>query len=179
MGLGIVILFIGCNDTPFSTPESEAAQGLTSDPITWISWKKEVVDQIKSRKLLRGTTSKLIKADKGGKVGGGKTFRNEVYFPEGALEEDTWITVEVICVDGNKQCGASVDFQPTGKFRKDVKVTLSWEYINYDGGELNLYVHYSVDGGDSWIKVENPEINTKKETVTVYVDHFTRFAWGF
>ncbi|MCH7659001.1 MAG: hypothetical protein IIB05_11875 [Bacteroidetes bacterium] len=185
MGLGIVILFFGCNDTPFSTapsgdpfPESVAAQGLTSDQITWVSWKQEVVDQIKGGKLLRGTASKMITANNGGKVGGANTYDNMVEFPAGALEEDTYVTVDVRCVDGREQCGAGVDFLPSQEFLKDVKVTLSWEFIDYDGGELSFWVYYSGDDGGTWYGVENPEIDYENKTVAVWVDHFTRFSWG-
>ncbi|MCH8068332.1 MAG: hypothetical protein IID16_03515, partial [Candidatus Marinimicrobia bacterium] len=163
--LGIVILiFTSCIDTPFS-PEPVAAQLVTSDQINWISWKQEVVNQIKGGKLLRGTASHIINADIGGKIGGGNTYDNMVEFPAGALEEDTYVTVDVRCVDGREQCGAGVDFLPSQEFLKDVKVTLSWEFIDYDGGELNLWVYYSGDDGGTWFKVENPEIDYDKETV--------------
>ncbi len=181
LGLFLAIGLLSCDRTPITgSPEDNTSysQGTPSDQITWVSWKQDVVDQIKDRKLLKGTADKMIKADKGGKVGGGKTFDNMVEIPAGALAEDTRITVDVICHSKKDQCGAGVDFLPSQKFLKDVKVTLSWEFLDYDGGDLTFYVYYSETDGAYWDEVENPEIDYKKRTVSIYVDHFTRFAWG-
>ena len=180
----VVLIYTACSDTPLAPsedpfPESVAAQGLTSDQITWVSWKQEVVDQIKGGKLLRGTANKMITANNGGTVGGANTYGNKVVIPAGALAENSFITVDVICVDGNDQCGAGIDFLPSMQFLTDVKVTLSWEFIGYDGGDLTFYVYYSQDDGGTWSEVETPEIDYDNETVSIYVDHFTRFAWGF
>lgn len=178
----IGLTLMSCDFTPTTAPSEEnitVSQGIPTDQIQWVSWKQEVVDQIKSGKLMRGTASKMISADNGGTIGGANTYDNKVEIPPGALEENSRITVDVLCLDGNEQCGAGIDFLPSQVFLKDVKVTLSWEFIGYDGGDLNFWVYYSGDDGDTWFEVETPEIDYDKETVSVYVNHFTRFAWGF
>ncbi len=199
LGLFLAIGLLSCDRTPITgSPEENITykQGTPSDQITWVSWKQDVVDQIKDRRLLKkGTKSKRIKAHKGGKVGGGDTFDNKVEIPAGALAEDTYITVDVIFVDGKKQTGAGVDFLPSMQFLKDVKVTLSWKFLDYDGDDdedddkdddkdddsnddLDFIVYFSQDSGSTWFEVENPDIDYDKRTVSIYVDHFTRFAWG-
>ena len=178
----LAIGFLSCDRTPITASPQEnstVSQGIPTDQIQWVSWKQEVVVQIKSRKLLRGTANQMIVANNGGTVGGANTYDNMVEFPAGALAEDTYITVDVICVDGHEQCGAGIDFLPSMEFLKDVKVTLSWEFINYDGGDLTFYVYFSENDGGTWSEVVDVEIDYDNETVSIYVDHFTRFAWGF
>jgi hypothetical protein len=182
----LAIGFLSCDRTPITAPPEEnitVSQGIPADEITWVSWKQGVVDQIKDRKLLKGSQGKLIKANKGGKVGGGSTFHNKVKIPKNALADDTYISVEVLCVDDNdEQCGAGVDFLPSMQFLTDVEVTLSWEFLDLDDDEeadLDFLLYYSEDNGATWFPVgSNVEIDYKKKRLKFDVDHFTRFAWG-
>ena len=182
-GLGLLLAMglLSCDRTPITgSPEENITfnQGTPTDEITWVSWKQDVVDQINDLKLLKGSANKMIVADNGGTVGGANTYDNKVEIPAGALAENTIITVDLICVDGNEQCGAGIDFLPSMQFLTDVKVTLSWEFINYDGGDLTFYVYYSQDDGGTWSEAVDVEIDYDKRTVSIYVDHFTRFSWG-
>ena len=167
-------------------PSTSLKQGIPADQMQWVSWKPEVVKKLQ-RVAKSGTQSKTIDED-GGKVGGKKTLGNKVIIPEDALNEDyleytfgdeeVRISVVVHCVDKRKQCGAGVDFLPSMQFDKKVKVVLSWEFLDYQGGDLNFSAYYSQDSGDTWFEVEVAEVNYKKKTLTLYVDHFTRFAWA-
>ena len=179
--LFLAIGLLSCDRTPITgSPEENItfSQGTPTDEITWVSWKQDVVDQINDLKLLKGSANKMIVAGNGGTVGGSNTFDNKVEIPAGALADNTFISIDVICVDGKDQCGAGIDFLPSMQFLKDVKVTLSWEFINYDGGDLTFYVYYSEDDGGTWSEAVDVEIDYDNETVSIYVDHFTRFAWG-
>jgi len=198
-GLSIIVVFalaalISCDNNPILGNEAEdldpamsQSQGIPASEMTWVSWNSEVKQKMKSLDK-KGTQSKEIDDD-GGKIGGKKTFGNKVKIPENALDEDYLeanfgddeirITVKVNCIDGKSQCGAGVDFLPSMKFQKDVKVTLSWEFLDWEEGEeLDFLAYFSEDDGETWYEVDVAEINYKKKTLTVYVDHFTRFAWA-
>ena len=167
-------------------PGTPLKQGIPADQMKWVSWKPEIVEKLRMA-AKSGTQSKSIDED-GGKIGGKKSLGNKVIIPEDALNEDyleytfgdeeVRISVVVNCVDKRTQCGAGVDFLPSMQFDKPVKVVLSWEFVDYQGGDLNFSAYYSQDSGANWFEVEVAEINYEKKTLTLYVDHFTRFAWS-
>jgi hypothetical protein len=74
-------------------------------------------------------------------------------------------------------CGAMVDFLPSQQFEADVYVTLSWEVLNFDGDPESLDIHWYNEETGLWVLVPNPVIDTEEGTVSVYIDHFTRYAW--
>ena len=171
-------------------PGTPLKQGIPADQMKWVSWKPEIIKKLQMV-AKTGIQSKTIDED-GGKVGGKKTLGNKVIIPEDALDEnyleytfgdeEVRISVVVDCADKKKikECeGAAVDFLPSGiVFDKPVKLILSWESLDYQGGDLNFSAYYSQDSGATWFEVEVAEVNYKKKTLTLYVDHFTRFAWA-
>ena len=181
-----VLGLISCIDSPVTitgiddkTTEATVTEGIPADQMTWIPWKPEVIDHI-TFLAKEGSAGRWVLSDEGGTVGGVETFNNKVGIPGGAPEEDTYISVDVVCIDEGQQCGAEVDFLPDGtEFEYPAKVTLSWEYLDYEGGYLDFLVYYSENGGVSWSPVDNPaEVDYDNMTVSVNVDHFTRFAWA-
>ena len=193
MGLitGFIVLNTCSENTitgnPALDPEPALTQGIPASEMTFVSWNREVKQKL-TRLDKKGSQSRKIDED-GGKVGGKKTFGNKVKIPEGALDEDYMeemfgdddvrITVKVNCVDGKEQCGAGVDFLPSMKFEKDVKVILSWEFLDWvEGEELDFLAYFSEDDGDTWYEVAVADVNYDKKTLSLYVDHFTRFAWA-
>ncbi len=74
-------------------------------------------------------------------------------------------------------CGASVDFLPSQQFEANVTVTLSWEALNFDGNPDELEVYWFNDDTDLWVLVPDPVIDYVNGTVSVNIDHFTRYAW--
>ncbi|MFQ6674932.1 MAG: hypothetical protein ACE5LH_01160 [Fidelibacterota bacterium] len=155
----------------------------------WVSWKPEVVQTLKGRDVLTrgsqdggepGTDMELVTPGRGGTVGGDGTFGNTVTIPRHALKNAEEITVKVACVNGDDQCAAGVDFLPTMEFQSDVTITLSWSFVNTGGGELGLdfKVYYSEDGGETWYEVSDVVVDHDEQTISVEVDHFTRFAWA-
>ncbi|NQV30447.1 MAG: hypothetical protein HQ508_06130 [Candidatus Marinimicrobia bacterium] len=74
-------------------------------------------------------------------------------------------------------CGASVDFLPSQQFQANVTVTLSWEALNFDGNPEGLEVYWYQEDTDLWVLVPDPVIDYDLGTVSVNIDHFTRYAW--
>ena len=74
-------------------------------------------------------------------------------------------------------CGASVDFLPSQEFNADIYVTLSWEALNFDGDADELEIFWYNESTNLWVLVPNPVINYDEGTVSVWIDHFTRYAW--
>ena len=177
LGLGL----LSCDFDPITTPSQEessiqtVSEGIPTDQINWVSWKPEVIQRI--RALHKGSVGMLIIASEGGTVGGPETFDNAAYFPAGALVEDTYVTVDVLCVDGDQQCGAGVEYLPSGQFLKNVTVALSYGYLNYSGDPLDLDAYFSQDGA-TWFPVNGMVYDTTAETATFETDHFTLFGWA-
>ncbi|NOZ08789.1 MAG: hypothetical protein GXO91_07950 [FCB group bacterium] len=190
-------------DTVDTIALTGSGQGIPTDQINWIGWNAEAMEQFNTL-ARKGHQTKHIRAERGGHVGGHKTFDNKVDIPANALLEDTDITVDVVCVEDNQQCGAGVDFLPSMNFESDVQITLSYKYLNQnhdedhhdddedgdedddnddeddgDGSNFNFSLFFSQDGGNLWYPLEgNYEIDYDKQTISFWVDHFTRFAWG-
>jgi hypothetical protein len=80
--------------------------------------------------------------------------------------------------DLDTPCGASVDFLPNQQFEADVTVTLSWEALNFDGDPDSLEIYWLDETTDLWVLVPDPVIDVDDETVSVNIDHFTRYAWA-
>ncbi len=181
MMLILVIGFAGCeNSTVLGNTTDEPAVGIPADQITWVSWKPEVKTAMEANALAKkGRTGKNIKPRRGGTVGGKNTFGNTVKIFPGGVDSKTYIEVAVVCIEGNDQCASGVDFLPSMTFLNDVKITLSWEFIDVDDLTVDDFeVYYSEDKGKTWIGVPNPEIDYLKKTISFWIDHFTRYAWG-
>ena len=180
LALGL-LLFIGCSKESVTGPGNQEAnlsitQGIPADQINWISWKPEVKEQIDAL-AKSGFTGKMI-TQSGGTVGGNMTFGNKVEIPAGAVPSNTYITVEVLCVEDDEQCGNGIEFLPSMQFLSDITITLSWAYLDIDdisGSDI----YFSENSGSTWFLTENIEFDYQNETISFYIDHFTRFAWGF
>ena len=181
--IGAVSL-MGCSSDFVTAPEGKtnnqsAAQqnGIPTDQLNLVSWNADIVSDLHS---LNKTAYqiKLIQAHKGGSVGGKRTFGNKVKIPANALAVNTEISVEVLCIDKNDQCGASVEFLPNISFQLDVTVTLSYDVLNFDGDPNTLKVLWYDDTTGLWVEVEGAVIDEKHKTVSVQVDHFTQYAWS-
>ena len=182
--VALSLLLLGCcSKDSLTGPENQAAdltinQGIPADQINWISWKPEVKEQIDAL-AKSGLAGKMI-TQSGGTVGGNITFGNTVEIPAGAVPSNTYITVEVLCADENEQCGAEVEFLPTDmQFLLDVKIALSWEYLDFEGNPQDLNVYWLDESTGLWVEVYDPVIDLENKTISVYVDHFTRYGWGF
>ncbi len=183
MVIGFISL-IGCSGDMLTAPGVEnenqtvaQQRGIPTDQLNLVPLRPEIAEQL--RQLTKhGYDEKLITVHKGGSVGGKHTFKNKVKIPAKALEEDTWISVRVLCIDGKEQCGATVEFLPNMTFRADVTITLSFDVLDFDGDPNLLKVLWYDDTTGLWVEVDDPKINYKHKTVSIQVDHFTRYAWS-
>ena len=75
-------------------------------------------------------------------------------------------------------CGASVDFLPSQQFQANVTVTLSWEALNFDGNPETLEIFWYNESTNLWVLVPDPVINFANGTISINIDHFTRYAWA-
>lgn len=178
MILGLIAL-PSCDRTPITAPQEEnisVSQGIPADQINWVSWKPEVSKRMNA--LAKSSAGKLITVNEGGTVGGAETFGNMAEFLAGAVAEDTYITLDVLCVDADEQCAAGVEFLPSMEFLMDITVTLSYEYLDYQGDPDDLKIYWSVDGGATWELVDNSTVDSEAKTVDFGINHFTVFGWG-
>ncbi|MFA4907786.1 MAG: hypothetical protein WC602_05940, partial [archaeon] len=179
--LGIVF-FSGCSKDSLTAPEAAVTpaveKGVPSESIQWVQWKQDAVNELAKRPAW-GYDRERIKRDFGGVVGGFMTFNNMVEIPAYAFEEHFRdITVSVVRDDEDENVGAAVDFLPNQKFDKDVRVTLSYANLDFDGNPEDLCVYWLDEESNTWIEVANPEVNQEMQTISVYVNHFTRYGWG-
>ena len=179
--LGIVF-FSGCSKNSLTAPEvaenPTIEKGVASESIQWVQWKQDAVDAL-AKKPLWGYDQDKIKREVGGIVGGFMTFNNMVEVPPFAFEErHRDITVSVVRDNEDENIGAAVDFLPSQKFDKDVRVTLSYAYLAFDGDPEDLCVYWLDEESNTWVEVANSEVNLEVQTISVYVNHFTRYGWG-
>lgn len=195
-----VIVLSSCEETPVlgtvaPSWRADMGPGIPAEDMRWIPWQSEVIQKIQTPDVATrgdddddedddeesGTETELVTPGRGGTVGGDDTFGNTVTIPRRAMKHADWITVKVACVDDDDQCGAGVDFLPSMTFKDFVTVTLSWEFVDTDDdGEMGLdfKVYFSEDGGETWYEVPGVYVDYEERTVSVEVDHFTRFAWA-
>ena len=181
VALLLAFSFVGCeNSTLTGNTTGEPAIGIPADEISWVSWKSDVSEQLKNVSLSKvGETGQTITVTAGGIVGGNITFGNTVEIPPGAVPANTFIEVQVVCVEDKEMCGSGVDFLPNMVFLTDVKITLSWESLDINSlnvGDFEAF--YSEDEGITWHQVTNLEIDYDEMKVIIWQNHFTRYAWG-
>ena len=187
MVIGALFL-LGCSGEMLTAPGEENSnqiavaeqQGVPFDQLNLVSWKPELVSQLQvlNKKAQRPYERKKIRANRGGTVGGGKTYGNKVDIPRRALSEDTWISVEVLCVDSKGECIPVVEFLPNMNFLLNVTLTLSYDVLEFSGDPNLLKVYWYDESTGLWVEVQDPVLNEKDMTVSVQVDHFTRYGWG-
>jgi len=179
--LGIVF-FSGCSKDSLTAPEAtitpSVEKGVSSESIQWVQWKQEAVTEL-ARRPMWGYDHEKIRREVGGVVGGFMTFNNMVEVPAYAFEERFRdITVSVVQDNEDENIGAAVDFLPSQMFIKDVKVTLSYANLDFEGNPEDLCVYWLDEESNTWVEVANPEVNLEAQTISVCVNHFTRYGWG-
>lgn len=180
-----------CSANPLD-PDSEGdlslERGIPRDQITWASWNPEVksaLSEAQDNSLARrhrGFESKNIHNSRGGQVGGESTFGNLVDVPQFAFEQNRlWISVRVLNFNGSGQTAAGVEFLPSRHYDANMRITLSWGFLDVDDDEwenLNLQPYFSEDLGETWFPVEEYLIDSDEETINFEIDHFTQYGWG-
>ena len=201
-----LMVLAGCGEESIVGPGPQTSlaenQGIAAEDITWIPWKAEYLSKVlteRQRKEIQdelslsaqdperalekrggwptwGYACENIKRSQGGTVGDYFwTLGNMVDIPSHAFPEGSrWISVFVAYLYGQP----GVEFGPDGSFDKDVRVTLSFDCLNYNGNPEDLNVYWLDESTRLWVLVPNPEIDWNSKTVSVYVNHFTRYQWG-
>ena len=112
---------------------------------------------------------KMIKARKGGKL---KLNMYSMKIPKNSLSDDTEISM----------CESwpgivAVDLGPEGLvFNNPVEFKISYKGLDLgDMNEEDLTIYFVDHETNTWIDT-NAEVDTKKKTVTTWMDHFSRYA---
>ena len=99
------------------------------------------------------------------------TGGTKVIIPEGALEQDTYITVTVEVYKDEQKI--HYIFEPNGiVFNEPVEIRMPWSYLKDYDGDLELW--YLDDNGE-WILVEDAIIELEKKRYILYIDHFSQY----
>jgi hypothetical protein len=94
-------------------------------------------------------------------------------FPEGALDNDVYITVEVEVY--NSENKIHYIFGPHGTvFNVPVQLEMSWSYLNDYDGPLQLWY---LEDNLGWVIVEDAIIEETNSRCIVYVDHFSEYYY--
>jgi hypothetical protein len=138
------------------------------------------------RMSLKGATPSSTACDEatlhpsvGGTVGGDETFGNMVYIPAGSFSKPTTFSV---CANEGESF-SYVDFGPSMKFKKKVYITLDFSEYDLSEGEFaSLKIYYwdaSRGKNGRWVMVNNPsQYDKTEETISTWVSHFSRYAFG-
>jgi len=180
--MALSFFLASCAEDSFMGPDPAQSKAIPTEEIQWIGWNAEVQPEMEGIGKI-GFAGKMITPQAGGIVGGTKTLENKVEFPKGAVDDNTFVTVEVLCLDGREQCGAGVEFLPSGSFNKPVTITLSWEYLeiltDIEASQFKIYYSEDADGAE-WYQLDAAyiEIDYENKLVIFQADHFTRYQWG-
>ncbi len=126
------------------------------------------------------SVTKFIEKDRGGwvKVGDRKTVgQTKIKFKKNDLPEDLTIKLEWAPSNTLEGLLSNIEFGPHGAtFNNPVKVELSYLMADLSGvNEENLQVYYFHEDTGVWEYIGG-QVNTKKKIVTVYLEHFSRYA---
>ena len=198
-----LVFLAACSEDSLMGPEPRAnlaaEKGLSADEINWIPWKAESQKRVLSqeqkleiqsqvmaveteqsvrvlqKKLLPGCEFENVKRSEGATIGSWWTLYNQVEVPAEAFPEQR----RIVGVFAAYLYGLpGVEFWPDQEFDKDVRVTLSWDCLEFDGDPSDLNVYWLDEATGLWVLVPDPEVNVAQRTVSVYVNHFTRYQWG-
>ncbi len=184
------LMLVSCSDeNVMSVADVDGNLSVAADQVQWATWKPEIANKIKNRIAQAGPLAKVVYEEKvisrheGGVVGGEATFGCKVEVPAYAFnEEERTIIAQVSCADiEDTENTAGIDFLPNQTFLKNVKITVSFDFLNIDEdadlSELNGYWFDEVN--EVWVRVEDKDIDFENRTMSVFIDHFTRYGWGW
>ena len=190
--LSVSVLYF-CSANPLD-PDMESTtslqKGIPTDQINWATWNPEVTAELAESQTAdlakrggrKGYASKKIRRTDGGEIGGKKTFMNIVEVPALAFGEDRLkVSVRVLSFNGSGQTAAGVEFLPSRNYDADMRITLSWGFLDIEEDaweDLNLQPYYSEDGGESWYPVDEYDVDFENRTIIFEIDHFTQYGWA-
>lgn len=182
--MAVALLFsVACDYAATTAPEAaKASAPITGEArsladVNFLKWSAASWKQMTS---LNASTvaGKTITVTAGGTVGGNKTFGNIVEIPAGAVDGNTKITVEVTCMDNQNPCSAEVEFLPSMTFNVDVKVTMNYGALGFDGDPYLIEIYYIQEDGTGG-EITTYTVDESNQTIVFYVNHFTRYGWAY
>lgn len=99
------------------------------------------------------------------------TGGTKAVFPEGALDDDVYITVTVEVYESEQKI--HYIFGPHGTvFNAPVELTVKWSYLDNYEGPLELWY---LEDNDTFSLVENAVENITQSRIFLKVDHFSEY----
>ena len=178
-----MLLSVACDYAATTAPESAktsatlAGTATSLEGVNFLKWSPKTMAKFSTLNK-SNVAAKTITVSAGGSVGGTKTFGNTVEIPAGAVDDNTTISVQVTCMDGKNPCSAEVEFLPDITFNTDVKVTLNYDALGFDGDPYLIQVYFILDDGTGGEIVEYT-VNESEKTLVFYINHFTRYGWAY
>jgi len=182
--MAVALLFsVACDYAATTAPEAaKASAPITGEArsLTDVNFLKWSAASWKQMTSLNASTisAKTITVSAGGSVGGNKTFGNIVEIPAGAVDDNTKISVEVTCMDNQNPCSAEVEFLPSMTFNTEVKVTLTYGALGFDGDPYMIEIYWIQEDGTGG-EITTYTVDESLETIVFYVNHFTRYGWAY
>ena len=180
----VALLFsVACDYAATTAPESAKASASVAgaakslEGVNFLRWSPETFEKMTSLKSST-VAAKTITVSAGGTVGGNKTFGNTVEIPAGALDDNTTISVQVTCMDNKNPCSAEVEFLPSTTFNVEVKVTMNYDALGFDGDPYLIEIYWLQDDGTGG-EINNYVVDENEKTIVFYIDHFTRYGWAY
>ena len=182
--MAVVLLFsVACDYAATTAPESAKASASVAgkakslEGVNFLRWSPKTFEMMTALNK-SNVAAKTITVTAGGTVGGNKTFGNTVEIPAGALDENTTISVQVTCMDNKNPCSAEVEFLPSTTFNVEVKVTMNYDALGFDGDPYMIEIYWLQDDGTGG-EINNYVVNEAEKTIVFYIDHFTRYGWAY
>ncbi len=156
----IILAAMGCGNYSPVTPSQESTMPGVENPL----FVQILTSQVSARPMVGTSVSNVISAEEGGYV------TNEyysIYFPPGALDEDTEITISM-----PRFPEAVVELGPHSiQFNKDVILSLSLEYVDSDATSYIIY--WFNENSELW---ENIGGYIEDGAVKVGLKHFSDYG---
>ena len=164
---------------PESAKASVSATGAATslEGVNFLKWSPKSMEKLTALNK-SNVAAKTITVSAGGSVGGTKTFGNTVEIPAGAVDENTTISVQVTCMDGQNPCSAEVEFLPSMTFNTDVKITLDYDALGFEGDPYLIEIYWIQEDGSGG-EVVTYTVNESEKTLVFYINHFTRYGWAY
>ncbi len=176
-----MLLSVACDYAATTAPESAKTSALVTGAATsleglnFLKWSTASMEKL-TELGKSNIAEKTITVSAGGSVGGQKTFGNTVEIPAGAIDSNTKISVQVTCMDGQNPCSAEVEFLPNISFNTDVKITLDYDALGFDGDPYLIAIYFILEDGTGGEVVEYT-VNESEKTLVFYINHFIRYGW--
>ena len=178
-----MLMSVACDYAATTAPESAktsasvAGTATSLEGVNFLRWSPKAMERLTALNK-SNVAEKTITVTAGGSVGGEKTFGNTVEIPAGAVDDNTKISVQVTCMDGQNPCSAEVEFLPSMTFNTDVKITLDYDALGFDGDPYLIEIYFILEDGSGGEVVEYT-VNETEKTIVFYINHFTRYGWAY